>query len=355
MRHPTDGVLRRLLDEPAGVPTPDREHVGGCEDCLDRLATFQEDADLVGAALATGRRASDADAAWARLQDAPAGARATTTRPRGRRLVRRPAAAALAAAVVLGGAGTAAANDWLPVFRTEQVAPVSLSTDALVALPDLEGYGEVELSGDGDLGDVPDAATAAERTGLDVPEPGDLPSGVAGEPTYRAAGEISATFTFDAERAAAYAADSGGTLPPPPPGLDGSQVRLVAGPGVAAVWEQPAGVPALLVGRAVAPSAYSSGLPFEQVRDYLLTLPGLPDDVAAQLRTYAADGTTLPLPVPAEQVTTTTAQVGGTEATVLETRDRSLAAVVWVDDGVVTAVAGAFGADEVLDVAQGLR
>ena len=39
----------------------------------------------------------------------------------------------------------------------------------------------------------------------------------------------------------------------------------------------------------------------------------------------------------------------------LATRDRTLAAVVWVDDGVVTAVAGSLDVDEVLSVARDLR
>jgi hypothetical protein len=47
--------------------------------------------------------------------------------------------------------------------------------------------------------------------------------------------------------------------------------------------------------------------------------------------------------------------VGGVPATVLATRDRSFAAVVWVDDGVVTVVAGSLDDDEVLAVARGLR
>ena len=42
-------------------------------------------------------------------------------------------------------------------------------------------------------------------------------------------------------------------------------------------------------------------------------------------------------------------------ATVLATRDRSMAAVVWVDDGVVTVVGWSLDADEVLSVARGLR
>jgi len=132
-------------------------------------------------------------------------------------------------------------------------------------------------------------------------------------------------------------------------------VRLVAGPGVAQIWASSTGAPALFVGRAVAPTAFSSGVPFETVRDYLLSLPGLPDDVAAQLRTFSVDGSTLPLPVPAEHVTTSSAQVNGVPATVLSTRDETIAAVVWVDDGVVTAVAGSLDVGEVLSVAEDLR
>ena len=37
MRHPTDGTLRRLIDEPAGVPDADRAHIAACPTCLDDL------------------------------------------------------------------------------------------------------------------------------------------------------------------------------------------------------------------------------------------------------------------------------------------------------------------------------
>ena len=208
MRHPTEGVLRRLVDEPAGVSDADRQHVADCPVCLVGLAAAREDAAAVGAALRSD-----------------------------------------------GGAS-------------------------------------------------PDPAAA-----------------------------------------------SGESLPPVPAGLDGSRVRLTAGPGVAAVWSQASGVPSLVVGRAVAPSASSSGVPFETVRDFLLSLPGLPEDLAAQLRTFTADASTLPIPVPADLVETSPAEVGGLPATVLESRDQTLAAVVWVDEGVVTLVGGTLSTDEVLEVA----
>jgi hypothetical protein len=360
MGHPTEGVLRRLLDEPAGVADLDRQHVGGCQECLGGLAAMQEDAMLVETALSAESLADvDLDTAWRRLSvaaPAPGPRRGPAPRSgRSRQLLRRPAVAAVAVALVLTGAGTAAANDWLQIFRTKKIAPVTFSTTDLVALPDLSAYGEVVTTSDVDVNPVADAATAEAQSGLDVPEVTSLPRGVSGEPIYQVGREASATFRFSTERAARAAADAGRPLPTPPPGLDGSQVRLVAGPGVAAIWRQPTGLPALFVGRAVAPTAFSTGVPFETVRDYLLSLPGMPASVASQLRSFTADGSTLPLPVNADRMTTTPAKVGDIPATVVASRDRLLAAVVWVDDGVVTVVAGALDAGEVLAVARSLQ
>lgn len=359
MRHPTEGVLRRLLDEPAGVPDADRQHVVSCPRCAARLASTREDAALAGAALRTqGAEGVDVAAGWRRLTSSPPAPQVAQAAPRTRwagPVLRRPIVAVLVVAAILTGAGTAAANNWLQIFGTEKIAPVSVSAADLIALPDLSAYGDVALTGEPDVREVADAAAASAATGLDVPEVVDLPRGVTGKPSYQAGDKVSATFTFSADRAAQAAAKDGEVLPPPPPGLDGSSVRLVAGPGVAQIWESSAGVPALVVGRAVAPKAFSSGVPFATVRDYLLSLPGLPADIAAQLRTFTADGSTLPLPVPADRVTTKAAEVNGKPATVLTTLDRTLAAVAWVDDGLVTVVAGSLDEDEVLSVAGTLR
>ena len=364
MRHPTEGVLRRLLDEPAGVPDADRRHVAECPVCLVELAAAREDATSVATALDVERAEHvDVDAAWERLSaglgrtSAPAAAVTQLAPARARRrgaLLRRPAVAALAFATVLTGAGVAAANDWLPIFRTEQVAPVEVTSTELVQVPDLSAYGDVEFVQDPNTQQVADAESAAGYTGLDVPEVTDLPAGVTGDPAYQVADEVGVTFTFSAEKAAQAAAAEGEVLPPPPAGLDGSTLRLQAGPAVAAVWSQPTGVPTLVVARAVAPSVDSSGVPFETVRDYLLSLPGLPPALADQLRDLSADGGTLPLPVPADMVTTSTADVDGAKATVLTSRNGLFAGVVWVEDGVMTGVAGSLSADELLSVARGL-
>jgi hypothetical protein len=365
MRHPTDGTLRRLLDEPAGVADADREHVTGCPVCLSDLAAAREDAAVAGAALHYDT-APDVEAGWRRLSravaageppgvaaDKPGAAAARASRWRA--ALRSPVVAGVAAVALLTGATAAAATDWLQVFRTERIAPVTISQADLLKLPDLSGYGEVRLTEPARVRPVADAAAARSATGLSVPQVDRLPRGVTGGPAFQVGEKVSAEFTFSAEKAARTAAAAGQPLPAPPPGLDGSRFRLTAGPGVAAVWSEARGVPALLVGRVVAPTAYATGVPFATARDYLLSLSGLPEDVASQLRRFTGDGRTLPVHVMAEELTSSAADVGGVPATVFTTRDGVLAAVVWVDDGVITAVAGSLSADEVLTVARGLR
>ncbi|PWJ55344.1 hypothetical protein SAMN06264364_10313 [Quadrisphaera granulorum] len=389
-RHPAEGVLRRLIDEPAGVSDPDRDHIAACGRCQQMLAAVRDDAAAASALLSVPSTAEgqddDVDAAWQRLRGSTAasvpaasaaadGARVvaldahrvsdehvstarSTRRLTGRGAWRRPGVVALGVAVVVAGAGTAAASDWLRIFQVQQVAPISLSQADLAGLgqlPDPSAFGEAVATKPVEIREVSDAAAAAQATGLQVPRVAELPRGVTGQPTYQVgyAGQVS--FTFSAAKAAASAEAAGGQLPPVPAGLDGSVVRLSAGPGVAAVWESSAGVPALIVGRAVAPTAESTGVPFTQVRDYLLSLPGIPADLASQLATFTGDGSTLPLPVPADQAATSTADVNGAPATVVRSNDGTMAGVVWVRNGVVTAVAGTPSTDELLDVARGLK
>jgi len=353
MRHPTDGTLRRLVDEPAGVADADIRHVEGCAGCLSRLASARADAAFAGAALDV-EVTTDVDAAWQRLSDADGGIPPARAR-RWRAKLRSPMVAAVGVAALLAGASTAAAADWLQIFHAEQIAPVTAPEADLVKLPELSDFGDLDVTEQIEMHPVADAAAAEKATGLAVPHVARLPRGVRGEPTYHVGGRASAVFTFSAAKTARTAAAAGQTLPPSPPGLDGSRFRFVAGPGIAAAWSEGRPMPALVVARAVAPTAYSEGVPFETARDYLLSLPLLPANVAAQLRSFSSDGTTLPLFTAIENATSTTTDVRGAPATVLATRDGTMAAVIWVDDTLVTVVAGSLSADEVLSVARELE
>lgn len=354
MRHLAEGVLRRLLDEPVGVADSERRHVADCPTCRASLATVAADAEASRAVLEPGLPGQpDVDAAWARLSDATTGPsrRPATVSPVAarRRRLRSPAVAVVGATVIMVGATAAAANDWLTIFRTESIAPTTVTQADLVALPDLSAYGDLRVLQDVDVREVDGAAAAAQATGLSVPRVGELPRGVTGQPQWQVGDQVRAQFTFSAAKARGTAGAANAQLPA---GLDGSTFQLVAGPGVAAVWSEARGVPAMVVARAVAPTATSSGVSFETARDYLLSLPGVPADVASQLRGFSGDATTLPLPLPAGQVTTSTTDVAGALATVITSKDGAVAGVVWVRDGIITAVAGSLSDDEVVAVAR---
>ena len=162
MRHPSEGVLRRLVDEPAGVTDDERAHVAACPTCLRALDIARADARLVGTALATSTSGIDTDAAWTRLSATAATPlrQASVARSRWRTAVQRPAVAALSAVVLVTGAGVAAANDWLPIFRTEQVDTVEVTSTDLVQVPDLSAYGDLQITQEADPQQVADASAA---------------------------------------------------------------------------------------------------------------------------------------------------------------------------------------------------
>ncbi len=151
MRHPTDGTLRRLMDEPAGVADADREHAAGCPVCLSRLAAAQEDAAAAGAALDVDldrRRGLGVAAPVARdRRRRRRGRRASgRIRRRWRTALRSPAVAASASSQCWSGP-----VPWPPPTGCRSSAPsgsrpVAITRADLVELPDLSAYGDLEVT-----------------------------------------------------------------------------------------------------------------------------------------------------------------------------------------------------------------
>ena len=367
--HPTDGALRRALDEPASLADADREHVLTCPRCQGALSDAADDRDHASAAVTIDDWPDETslEQQWRRLTDAvasqPQAATADlSTHPRRRRFHRATVLTAAGAVLVIGGATAAAAGDWLQVFRTESVAPVSVplsmsdvtDVSALADLSDLSAYGRWQYLSNPRLLPVPNASAAEQRTGLTIAPVPDLPTGVTGSPSYHVVEQQSAVFTFSSNKASQAVNRAGGTLPALPQALDGAVLRLRAGPAVVRLWQQGSGIPTLVIAEIGAPVAESSGVPLAVFRDTLLSLPGMPPALADQLRTVTSDGTTLPIPVPRDQFTTSATEVGGTPATLLQSKDGTLCGVVWVSDGVVRIVAGPLSSSEVVSVANEL-
>jgi hypothetical protein len=350
MRHPGDGLLRRLLDEPDGVADSDRSHVDGCASCTTRLAEVSRDAADVQSALRLDMDV-DVDAAWHDMISRAAMEPPKPVRQR-RKSVRTPVIAVVGVMALLGGASAAAAGNWFQIFRTEQVTPITVPQADLVQLPELEEFGTMRVESRPKIRDVEDARTARETTGLASPRITNLPGGVTGQPQFLVGDKVLGVFTFD--RAKAEKA-LGRPLPEPPAGLETTEFRLTAGPGLAAVWAGNSGAPALMIGRVVAPEGFSNGIPFDAARDYLLSLPGLPASVSGQLKAFTKEGGTLPLIVNANSETSFTTRVGRAPATVLSTEGGAMSAVFWVEGGFINAVGGSLSTGEVLRVARETR
>jgi hypothetical protein len=222
-------------------------------------------------------------------------------------------------------------------------------------LSELSAFGELVTSPDVRPSSVPDAATAASRTGLVVPRLSALPTGVEGSPAYQVVDRQKAEFTFSAAKAAQTARARGVALPPMPASLDGTRLRVEGGPVVAVVWQRSSGMPTLVVARGKAPTGQTQGASLAVLRDYLLSMPGISPGLASQLRKVSLDGTTLPIPIPSSMATSSPVDVAGVPATLVETKDRTVAGVFWVERGEVNLVSGPLSRDEVLGAARGLR
>ena len=332
MRHPTDGVLRRLLDEPAGVADADREHVAGCPQCLAGLAAAREDAALAGAALRRRRsrrrrrRRLAAPVARDRRRRAPDGRAAAGPRrsladgaaPPGRR--RRSASSPSWPAPAPRPPRTGCRSSGPSRSRRSAITPADLRR----AARPLARTATLEVTGEADVHEVADAAAAEEATGLDVPEVSDAaPRRHRRARATRWAARSSARVHLLGRAGGADGRGRAGeALPPPPPGLDGSRFRLDAGPGLAAVWSE--APRRARPGRRLAPSRRRRSPPASRSRRRATTCcrcRACPTTSRRSCARFSADGTTLPLPVPADEVTTSPAEVDGAPATVLASRD----------------------------------
>jgi hypothetical protein len=284
----------------------------------------------------------------------------------------RGAAAALVAGIVLAGllatpGGRAAAAGVLAQFRSERFQVVALDHRQVVQLSDvLDQLVETGVfTGDEDQLDglarpeaVPDVAEASRVTGfaVQVVDPSALPPGVQATPVRVLVNRArTASLSFDRDQAIAYLRRHGQTQVTIPERYDGTQLVIRVPAAVVQQYAGRDGMPRLLVGKAGTIGVEAAGgASLEELRALVLQLPGLPEGVVEQLRNVGDWRTTLPLPVPSDEVRWQTASVGGGEALSFADPTGRLHALLWQRDGQIWGVAGGAGADEVMDVADSL-
>jgi hypothetical protein len=284
----------------------------------------------------------------------------------------RSAAAALAVVVVLTTlvatpAGRAAAAGFLANFRSERFQVVALNQSQAAqleaAVTELTETGvftgeQRELDRLATPTVVRDRATAARLAGFPVPavDPSALPPGVGATPERMLVSRAHAVrLTFDRDRAIDYFRRNGQAQVAIPERFDGAQLVIQVPAIVVQQYAGRDGAPRLVVGKAgtIGMDA-AGGASLEELRDLALHLPGLPEGVVSQLRNISDWRSTLPLPVPSDQVRWRAASVGGGEALSFADSTARLHALLWQRGGFIWGVAGVVGADEAMDVANSL-
>lgn len=371
MRHVADGALRRLDDEPLAVPDRVSDHVAACERCSDRRARIAHDTERAARLLAAPQLVPDPDMAWARLQRELQRGRDGGVDRRARpasvfRRSRRFPSVSLRAGLVMGAvgivvAGSAAAATLTTIFAPTHVAPVSLSQSDLRAITALTGlgdghvpggfpapsgsttlrFGTIRWSSSGPAQPVSSLAEATAEAGFRVSLPAHLPAGVGAVQQVGVQPRVRAAVTFNSTAA----------------GVGRSTVTLEAGPAVLVEYSGANGtdLPTLGVVTMRRPTASSTGATLSQIEAFLLAQPGVPPELAEEVRLLGDLRTTLPVPVP-PGASVRSVQVDGWPGVLVADPSNAAAGVVWEDGrGMLHVVAGILDSQDVLNVADQLR
>jgi hypothetical protein len=367
--HPSDGTLRRALDEPIAVDAAQREHVATCARCIQRVERMGADAREAWAMLAAPDPVIDVVSARARLSRTEAAlpggviaqrpARPVRSRSTWTRRVTAGLAIASVASVLL--VVTGGAQDFLSLFQPSQLAAVPVTASDVRSLAGLTSYGSVSGGPSITFQSEPDAASAAAAAGLSAPVVADLPAGTPATPRYAVVSGGVVAFTFDAAIAREAAARAGGQLPPMPAGLDGSVLSVSIAPAVVVSYgvdptallhggSVPTGM-AFVVVKTRTPTVSSTGVTARQLEDYLLSVPGIPSNVAAEIRAIGDPTQTIPVPIPVDLGSGSQVTINGSRGLLIGDATGLGSAVVWQHNGVVYAIAGTLTASQVLAVA----
>lgn len=357
MNCPDPGTWRAWLDGEASIEQAET-HLGSCSACTTAISGVRGDRAYAAGAVAVldpVRTVVRAAPALPRIDAGPAHV------PLSRRW-RVPASAAAAAvtlvAVLVTPVGRQAAADFLAAFRSEQLTPLPLETvDADQAIAVLERIGSIE----GDFAtvepeEVADLAEAGRLVGIAVaePDPDTLPPGLDPTPRSYVSPERQLRFTFDASGTRAYLDEMGSEDVNLPDGYDGAALVLNVPSGV--LLEYGGGVPGgLYVGETSQVTAEVDGtIGLDELRDFLLDLPGLPEAVAGPLRGIEDWRETLPIPVPVEFFDVQATTVGGAEG-LLVTEPGIGTGLLWQEDGRIRGVAGLAEEGTIRAIAEGLE
>jgi hypothetical protein len=284
-------------------------------------------------------------------------------------------AAALALTLLLSitPEGRALAAGFLAQFRSQQVTAIEITpqtqSEIMRTLNALGNLGTVKMPngapgrpeaiarGAADQAKTVTLAEASQAVGfkLETPDPATLPAGLDKTPRVEVMPSSQIRFAFDKTKAAAYFKSTGHPEVTLPDKFDGATL-VVSIPAAALLQYGSTGAKdALLVGQAGELVVDVEGqVTLDEMRDFLLGLPGLPPTVVSQLRQIKSWNQTLPIPVPVDQVNWQSTTFHGSQGLLLNDNSGVGSAAIWYESGHMYGLAGSLKATDLKRIADGL-
>lgn len=382
MSHLSEGVLRRMQDEPATTTAADSQHFEACDECRRRFDDIRAEADGVSSLLAVPESRVEPAVALLRMRrlvaDEPAARPSATawfSRVREQRAFRPLAAGLVTVGLMAALVATGVAEGAIQSFQPKQFVAVQVNPGSLNSLPDLSQFGSYKLTQQPKFSSAATAEAAVAGTGLGhllLPS-SPLAATVKGVPQYASFTQLQGSFTISADKARQYAQSKGKPLPAMPPGVDGTTLSVTAGPGVLTIYgapnlgDNPPGsetatrstgrlsIPSLAIVQMTTPNVVSDGASVQALESYIASLPGVPADLAAQIQAIGDPTTTLPVPVPTGQGSHQVDIMGHGDGLFVGDSTGLGAGVIWQRDGVLYAVVGTLNETDVVGIARSLR
>ena len=291
----------------------------------------------------------------------------------------RVAASGLAAALALSllvtfvPAAQTAAAAFLAQFRSQQVTAIEVTPQSQAeisrTLNALGNLGTVNTPNGltraasparnaGEQSPLVTVADASKTVGfaLQTPDPAALPAGVDKTPRVQVMPASQVRFTFDNAKARAYLQSTGHPEVVLPAKFDGATLVVSVPAGVLLQYSSPSAKDGVVIGQSGELVIDVEGnVSLEEMRDFLLSLPGLPAATVNQLKQIKNWNQTLPIPIPVDQVNWQSATFKkNSQGLLLNDNSGVGSAAIWHDNGHMYGVMGPLKATDLKKIADSL-
>lgn len=256
----------------------------------------------------------------------------------------------------------------LTIFEPKAFVPIAISpqdAEQMRLMPSLASLGTLTATSHRRLREVGSAAAARLAAGF-TPRRETNPQLMPLRPVkYFVLQAGTVTFTFSAAKARAYERRFHRRLPPMPAGLDGTAIQLHLGTGIVTAYgpltnsigsrHRSQLADGVAIAQMKTPRITSDGASIETLENYVLSMPNVPADVAAQLRTIASPSGSMPIPLRIDKTNAKGVVVDGTHGLAIGDQTGLGSEILWQKDGMIYAVGGSLKMSDAMALADALR